>query len=289
MGFNKNRLKEKFDRVSNSFLWKPQQGDNIIRILPYPHDDAGIPGIEVPMHYNIPGVRGFACTKQNFGHSCPICDLCDQLRSTGEDEDFEMFKKYAPKLRVFSPILVRGTEQDGIKWWGYGGQTLYKEILQLMMDDDYGDITDLENGFDLTLSVEAKKQGQNWSDMSLRPKRNPSPAYHDAKELDKMLKGLRNFNDCPPMKEIENSELIKYLHIIGGDVSDQEPQEEAREEPKQEAASEPQEKPEGQEKPQEAASEPQEKPQEDTPAVAETPEAGSDEFKAKFDNFFKKD
>ena len=71
MAFDKKKMKEKFDRVSRNFLWKPQQGDNIIRILPYPHSDfeEAVPGIEVPTHYNIPGVPGFPCSKANFGHS----------------------------------------------------------------------------------------------------------------------------------------------------------------------------------------------------------------------------
>ena len=46
-----------------------------------------------------------------------------------------------PKLRTFVPILVRGQEGEGIKFWGFG-KTVYQEILGYIADPDYGDITD---------------------------------------------------------------------------------------------------------------------------------------------------
>ena len=33
-----------------------------------------------------------------------------------------------PKLRTFVPIIVRGQEGDGVRFWGFG-KTVYQEIL----------------------------------------------------------------------------------------------------------------------------------------------------------------
>ena len=59
------------------------------------------------------------------------------------------------KQRYFSPVLVRGQEDTGIRAWGYG-ITAYKKLLSLVLNPEYGDITDLdfaESSFDKVYSL----------------------------------------------------------------------------------------------------------------------------------------
>ena len=58
-----------------------------------------------------------------------------------------------PKLRTFVPVIVRGEEGEGVRFWGFG-KTVYQEILGYIADPDYGDITDPTSGRDLTIEVQ---------------------------------------------------------------------------------------------------------------------------------------
>ena len=62
--------------------------------------------------------------------------------------------KWNFKLRTFVPVLVRGQEGEGVKFWGFG-KTVYQEILGYITDPDYGDITDPTNGRDLTIEYKS--------------------------------------------------------------------------------------------------------------------------------------
>ena len=60
-----------------------------------------------------------------------------------------------PKLRTFVPVVVRGEEGEGVRFWGFG-KTVYQEILGYI-DPDYGDITDPTSGRDLTIEYKSIK------------------------------------------------------------------------------------------------------------------------------------
>ena len=57
---------------SNSPFFRPQEGEQDIRIVPSPDGD---PFKEVFFHYNLPDHKGgILCPKRNDGEACPICD-----------------------------------------------------------------------------------------------------------------------------------------------------------------------------------------------------------------------
>ena len=68
----------------------------------------------------------------------------------GDKEDWKAQLNKWVKLRTFVPIIVRGQEGDGVRFWGFG-KTVYQEILGYIVDPDYGDITDPQSGRDLTI------------------------------------------------------------------------------------------------------------------------------------------
>ena len=55
-----------------------------------------------------------------------------------------------PKMRTFVPVLVREEEAEGVRFWGFGKE-VYQELLSVIADPDYGDITDATNGRDITI------------------------------------------------------------------------------------------------------------------------------------------
>ena len=84
-------------------------------------------------------------SQRNFGEHCPICDFASQLWRDGTETNDEETKKLAKSLfvrtRYFSPVVVRGMEEEGVKVYGYGKQA-YELLLGYILDPEYGDITD---------------------------------------------------------------------------------------------------------------------------------------------------
>jgi hypothetical protein len=158
-----------------STFWKPVEGEQDIRIV-CPSD--GDPFRDFHFHYlEVGGKRKTVlCLKKNFGEQCPICEFASQTWRDGvannDDEDKKLAKSLFVKERYFSPVLVRGEEDKGIRVWGYGG-TVYKKLLSLVLNPDYGDITDTEEGTDLTISY-STKTGRMFAETDVAPRRKTS-------------------------------------------------------------------------------------------------------------------
>jgi hypothetical protein len=141
-------------RDSGTSHWfKPDEGDQDIRIVPTADGD---PLKEMFFHYNVGDHKGgVVCPKRNFGERCPICDFASSLWREGTEKNDEESKKLAKSLfvrqRYFSPVVVRGREDEGVKVYGYG-KTAYELLLGYILDPEYGDITDSVEGTDITLT-----------------------------------------------------------------------------------------------------------------------------------------
>ena len=133
----------------NSVLFRPDDGDTDIRIIPTPDGD---PLKEMFFHYNVGEHRGgILCPKRNFGENCPVCELITKLRDEGTKEAYELCKKLYPKARYYAPVIVRGEEDKGTRVWSFG-KTAYKLLLGYFFDPEYGDFTDIQEGTDITLT-----------------------------------------------------------------------------------------------------------------------------------------
>jgi hypothetical protein len=161
---------------TNTSIVKLEEGKSNIRIVPYIHD-MEMPFQELHFHYGVGG-KTFLCPKRMKGEDCPICDMATEAWSdftnTGDESSKEVFKKLVATLRVFIPIVVRGEEDQGVRWWAVSPRTTYKEILNKVKDalSEGIDITDTSEGLDLIVRVEKGYNG--WLipesvDMSLRP------------------------------------------------------------------------------------------------------------------------
>ena len=152
--------------------WRPQEGDQDIRIVP---TEDGDPFKVYHFHYNLgEGARGgVLCPKRQFGENCPICDFASKLWQEGTDDSKKMAKSLFVRQRFFSPVIVRDNEEAGVRIWGYG-KTIYETLLGLVLNPDYGDITDVDNGVDFTLTYTLPKTKGAFPQTNLVPKRKSS-------------------------------------------------------------------------------------------------------------------
>ena len=97
----------------------------------------------------------------------------------GDKEDWKAAKQMEPKLRTFVPILVRGQEGEGVKFWGFG-KTVYQELLGVIADPDYGDITDATTGRDIMIERQTPAEaGNQYCKTTVRVKPNQTAITED--------------------------------------------------------------------------------------------------------------
>jgi hypothetical protein len=208
-----NNLKNANNRTSN--IWKPEPGEHQIRIVPYVHNREN-PFIELFFHYNL--VKKSVVSPQSFGRPDPIVEFAEKLKQTGSKEDWLMGRKLEPKMRTYVPVIVRGQENEGVKFWGFGKQ-LYQEILSFIADPDYGDITDLKEGRDVVVTVKsAEEAGKNFAETTIRIKPKQTPATDNPDVIEK-IKEQPSITELYP--EPTYQELKSYLQSWLGEAETQ--------------------------------------------------------------------
>ena len=150
MALDISKLRNRLNSLSNNksksmIIWKPNPGKQVVRIVPYKFEPEN-PFIELKFHYGLNGKTFLS--PDTFGRPDPIVEFASNLKSTGDKEDWKFGRNLEPKMRTFVPVIVRGEEQEGVRFWGFGKQ-VYQELLSIIADPDYGDITDIKGGRDI--------------------------------------------------------------------------------------------------------------------------------------------
>jgi len=185
---------QKKEKVDYSLTqWKPRaEGKYQIRIVPSKFDKNN-PFKEVHLHYGLSKFPIYALT--NWGEKDPIVEFAKQLRGTNDRTNWQLAKKLDPKMRIFAPVIVRGEEDKGVRLWEFGKET-YMQLLALAEDEDYGDFTDINEGFDFTLeAVMGDVGGRQALKSSIRPKRKTSTLSDDASQIEYWLDNQPNILD----------------------------------------------------------------------------------------------
>ena len=163
--------------------WKPrQEGKYQIRFVPSLLNKNN-PFQEIYMHYGVGKYPIVALS--NWGEQDPIVDFTKKLRTTSDSENWRLAKKLDPKLRVFAPVIVRGEEDKGVRLFEFS-KTIYMELLSIADDEDYGDFTDVAEGFDFIVNA-SKVADRPGFGLSLRPKPKQTPLSEDANQVNTWL------------------------------------------------------------------------------------------------------
>ena len=203
MGINMDLMRKKLASLRGegngenrtAHWFKPVEGDQDIRIVPTSDGD---PLKEMHFHYNVGNHKGpVPCPKRNHGEACPICEFASQLWREGVENNDEESKKLAKSLfvrqRYFSPVVVRGQEDAGVKYYGYGVKA-YELLLGYILDPEYGDITDITEGTDITLTYTKPTKPGAYPQTSLKMRRNTSTLLEDTEALPALLDGIPDFD-----------------------------------------------------------------------------------------------
>ena len=212
-----NAIKSKLNQLqsttstSNNF-WKPEPGKQVVRVVPYTHNKDN-PFVELFFHYNL-GQNKTYMSPMSFGRPDPVQEFADKLKSTGDKDEWIQGKRLEPKMRTYAPVVVRGEEQDGVKWWGFG-KTVYQELLGVIADPDYGDITDPVNGRDIMIERQTPAEaGNQYGKTTVRVKPNQTPITDNKEMLETLLNAQPDLTELytePSYDDLKEA-LATYLN-----------------------------------------------------------------------------
>ena len=201
--------------TANSF-WKPPAGKTQIRITPYVENKDN-PFVELFFHYSLVPNKT-VLSPLSFGRPDPVQQFADKLKSTGDKDEWIQGKRIEPKMRTFVPVVVRGEESEGVKWWGFG-KTVYQELLSIIADPDYGDISDAMTGRDIVVERQtAAEAGNQYGKTTIRVKPNQTALVEDMDLSKKLLTVQPNIVELytEPDFETLKGHLSTFLNPDGG-------------------------------------------------------------------------
>ena len=200
-----NQLQTTNNRTSN--LWKPQPGKQVIRVLPYKHNKDN-PFIELFFHFGLNNKTFLSPI--TYGRPDPIEEFAQKLKTSGNREEYQMARKLEAKMRTFAPVIVRGEETQGVRFWGFG-KTVYQELLSVIADPDYGDITDPVSGRDVSVEFKtAEETGASFPKTTIRVKPNQTPIVEDKAKLEGILDNQKDITEL--YQELSYEELTDVLN-----------------------------------------------------------------------------
>lgn len=162
--FDIQKLREKLGNLktggSNINWLKVKPGKTKLRILPQA-DEKKFFFEEAYFHSNLRTKEGGwtkrACPRKNYDEPCPFCDLVDKLRADSYDANEELIKKLYAKRRWFVNCLDVSKNDNIVYIWEFG-ITVCESLLNIVTDDQFGNIADPKAGRNITLTRTAEKR-----------------------------------------------------------------------------------------------------------------------------------
>lgn len=155
------------------YIWKPQPGKQVVRIVPYQFSP-DFPFIELKWHYAFNGEGNNYLSPSSTNQPDPIVEFANKLEKV--KESWLRGRKMQPKIRTYVPVIVRGEEEKGVRFWGFG-VTVYEQLMQALNEPEYGDITDLNHGRDIAVdfkTAEEVKKDYPETKILIKPTQRPA-------------------------------------------------------------------------------------------------------------------
>jgi len=221
MAINMDKMRAKMEALQSKgggggdgVFWKPQEGSQDIRIVPTPDGD---PFKEYYFHYNLGKNPGFLSPYRMYGVDDPLNSFVRSLFRDGTKESRKIALDLMAKQRFFAPVIVRGEEEKGVRIWGFGKKA-YEQLLGLILNPEYGDITDVDQGIDITLKY-GKSEGDRFPSTTLTPRRRSSSLCPDniggSKKCTEWLDNIPDYEKEFSKKTVEEIQVMLDEWLAG--------------------------------------------------------------------------
>lgn len=239
MGIDRSKIQDKLDNLRNknstaNNIWKPDEGHQTIRIVPYRYQ-MDFPFLELRFHYELPGPNYLSPmsfededgigTEELVERRDPIAEFAEEMRRNKGQEGYEMWKTLFPKRRTFAPVVVRGEEEKGVRFWGFG-KTIFENLLEKFADPDWGDLSDPNEGRDIKLRYIPRAQSDTQfpqTKINVSPKKTPLAESEDQLQtFFNTQSRITDVFDVPTEDELQEA-LEDYLEGQDSEDDEEEP------------------------------------------------------------------
>lgn len=174
-----------FDKIVKDHIkmWKPNDGDNRIRLLPPTWPKAKHFGYDVYVHYGVgPDRQSYLDLHKMLNEPDPITEARERARAE-RDPDEKYVKDLDSKRRVGVYLIDRDNEREGVQFWAMPW-TVDRDIVTVSVDRDSGGvlpIDDPEEGFDILFTKKGQKDRTEYTGVQVarRASRLGSPEFLD--------------------------------------------------------------------------------------------------------------
>lgn len=143
-------------------LRQKDEGTLRLRILPTGEDNDFCSEI-ISFFLGTDKELGEVLSPSTFGEPCALMEAYTELKNSGDDDDLEIAKKMVPKQKYVIPVIMykdlKGTQVDteNSNRLFQIAPSVYNQIIDLYLDEDeWGDMTDPKNGYDLKITRTGK-------------------------------------------------------------------------------------------------------------------------------------
>ena len=151
--------------------------------------------------------------------TCPICRYVSKLYDSKDEKLTEVARRIKAKKRFYFNVVARELKSPtsgemeknvGPKIFSCGIK-LFEKILSTFVDDDFGDLTDLDKGWDFKIIRKEKDGYPNYDDSRPRPK--SCPASENKEDTTKWMGGLHDLQALISRKSTEElqGELDQFV------------------------------------------------------------------------------
>jgi hypothetical protein len=205
----KKEFQEAVAQQMQEEYWVPEMGESLIRILP--PVDGKLFYKKVGIHYRLAGSGMEFCPKLTADDQCPICEVVEELRKSKSPAAVQLVNRLAVVERYLMNIIPLGEDPKKVRQY-IAPKTVRLALLKIILDPDYGDITDLERGRNVV--IEKIQGGGGFVNYSVRVK----PREISVRELlgrELTLNEIPDLNDFV-MKRIKSYDRLKVV-LYGGE------------------------------------------------------------------------
>lgn len=224
-----SKIKERLDALNTQgqksgnsggegLFWKPEAGQNLVRLLPNPYNKDW-PFSEFFLYYKKFGKT--TISPKSFGRPDPVVEFAQSLRKSKNADDWKQAYSMEPTARTYVALLVRGKENEGPKFWNFG-KTVYADLLGIINDPDYGDITDLMNGRDIVVEY-IPNDDPKLSKTVIRAKPNVTKAFETPEVLEK-VKQMQNPETIYKEPTYDELKVMLEKYLAGEKIQDAKPE-----------------------------------------------------------------
>lgn len=150
-----------FDKIVKDTvkMWKPNDGDNRIRLLPPTWAKAKHYGYDVFVHYGVgPDRQSYLDLQKMRGEPDPITEERERARRE-RDPDEKYVKDLDSKRRVGVYLIDRDNEREGVQFWAMPW-TVDRDITTVSVDRESGGVLPIDDpidGYDILFTKKGQK------------------------------------------------------------------------------------------------------------------------------------